>query len=182
MATTSTSHRKLCETSSARAHVKAWLTMLRTLVLALVCFSPALADGFVTLRSINYPDHFIRHRNYLGEITPVASDLDRADASFRMVPGLAGGDSVSFESKNYPGHYLRHQDFRIKLHPADSSSLFRNDASFRVKPGLANASWGSFESVNYPGYHLRHRNYHLYIEQGDGDLYRKDCTFKVLER
>jgi hypothetical protein len=105
--------------------------------------------------------------------------LDIDDSSFRIVKGLAGVDTISFESRNYPGHYLRHQGFRIKLHRPDGSELFRNDASFRVVKGLADTSWRSFESVNYPGYFLRHRNFQLYIEQGDGDLFRKDCTFKV---
>ena len=139
----------------------------------------AAADGFVSLKSYNYPDHYVRHRNYLGEITIVSSQLDFDDSSFRLVGGLAGGGTVSFESKNYPGHYLRHQGFRIKLHRPDGSDLFRNDASFRVMQGLADPSWSSFESVNYPGYFLRHRNFQLYIERGEGDLFRKDCTFRM---
>ncbi len=143
---------------------------------------PRMDSGFVALQSHNYQNHYIRHRSFLGEITPVSSGLDVADSSFRMVPGLAGGNSVSFESRNYPGYYLRHQGFRIKLHRPDGSDLFRKDASFRVIPGLADPSWSSFESVNYPGYHLRHRNFHLYIEQGSGDLYRRDCTFRTVER
>jgi len=122
----------------------------------------AAADGFVSLKSYNYPDHYVRH-----------------DSSFSLVGGLAGGGTVSFESKNYPGQYLRHQGFRIKLHRPDGSDLFRNDASFRVMQGLADPSWSSFESVNYPGYFLRHRNFQLYIERGEGDLFRKDCTFRM---
>jgi hypothetical protein len=149
---------------------------------AAVAPPPAPAGGFVSLQSYNYRNFYVRHRNYLGEITAVNSGLDVADSSFRMVPGLAGGNTVSFESRNYPGHYLRHQGFRIKLHRPDGSDLFRKDASFRVVPGLADPSWKSFESVNYPGYHLRHRNFQLFIEQGSGDLYRQDCTFREVER
>jgi hypothetical protein len=149
------------------------------LPLMMILCGQAAAGDFVSLQSFNYPDHYVRHRNYLGEITTVKSRLDIADSSFKMVQGLAGGNTVSFESKNYPGHYLRHQGFRIKLHRMDGSALFRKDASFRVVQGLADRSWKSFESVNYPGYFLRHRNYHLYIERGEGDLFRKDCTFKM---
>ncbi|NTU41577.1 MAG: hypothetical protein HGA78_00685 [Nitrospirales bacterium] len=95
------------------------------------------------------------------------------------IQGPAGGNTISFESRNYPGHYLRHQGFRIKLHRSDGSELFRNDASFRMVRGLADSSWNSFESVNYLGHFLRHRDFHLYLERGEGDLFRKDCTFRV---
>ncbi len=147
--------------------------------LIIILCGQATAEDFVSLQSYNYPDHYIRHRNYLGEITTVKSQLDIDDSSFRIVRGLSGGDTISFESKNFPGYYLRHQKFRIKLHRPDGSDLFRSDASFRVVQGMAHPSWNSFESVNYPKYFLRHRNFHLYIERGDGDLFRKDCTFKI---
>jgi hypothetical protein len=157
----------------------AW-RMFFALILIIFC-GEAAADGFISLKSYNYPNHYVRHRNYLGEITPVSSQLDSDDASFNMVNGLAGNNTVSFESKNYPGHYLRHQGFRIKLHRPDGSDLFRHDASFRVMQGLGNPAWSSFESVNYPGYFLRHRNFQLYIERGEGDLFRKDCTFRIVD-
>jgi len=147
----------------------------------LVFCGEAAADGFISLKSYNYQNHYVRHRNYLGEITTVSSPLDFDDSSFKMVKGLAGDNTVSFESKNYPGYYLRHQGFRIKLHRPDGSDLFRHDASFRVMQGMGNPSWSSFESVNYPGYFLRHRNFQLYIERGEGDLFRKDCTFKIVD-
>lgn len=133
-----------------------------------------------SIQSYNYQDHYIRHRDFLGEITRISSDLDRKDATFKVVPGLVGGSSVSFESANYPGYYLRHQGFRIKLHKFSNDNLFRQDASFMIRPGLADGSWSSFESVNYPGYYIRHRNFHLYLERGTGDLFRKDVTFRLV--
>lgn len=132
----------------------------------------------VRLQSLNYPGLFIRHRNFLGEITRITSDLDRKDASFRIVPGLANRNLISFESVNYPGYYLRHQGFRIVLSPRTNNELFRNDATFRRVPGLANRSMASFESYNYPGYYIRHRNFHLFLERGNTDLFRKDATFR----
>jgi hypothetical protein len=117
----------------------------------------------------------------MGYLTPVTSPLDRNDATFRIVPGLAGEDSISLESVNYPGYYLRHQGYQIKLHQASGDSLYRSDSSFRVKPGLADRTKVSLESVNYPGYYLRHRGFQFYIEQGSGELYNLDCTFSVVE-
>lgn len=133
----------------------------------------------VSLQSYNYQTHFIRHANFLGEITHIASELDRRDSTFKMVPGLADSRYISFESVNYPGYYLRHQDFRLRLHQSDGSQLFRADATFKMGPGLADGSWLSFESFNYPGHYIRHRDYHLYIERGGDDLFRKDATFRL---
>jgi hypothetical protein len=132
----------------------------------------------VRLQSLNYPGLFIRHRNFLGELTRITTDLDRKDASFKLVPGLADRNLVSFESVNYPGYYLRHQGFRIKLMRGPGDDLFRKDATFRRVPGLANSSMVSFESLNYPGYYIRHRDFHLYLERGNTELFRKDATFR----
>jgi hypothetical protein len=139
----------------------------------------AIAGSMASFQSYNFRNHFIRHANFLGEITPVSSDLDRKDSTFRIVPGMADGHYVSFESVNYPGHFLRHQDFRLKLQKFDGSQLFRQDATFKMVPGLADGSWTSFESVNYPGHYIRHRNFHLYLEKGSDDLFRKDSTFRA---
>lgn len=142
----------------------------------------ALAPGsIVSLQSVNYPTHYLRHRNYMGHLTTISSALDRSDATFRIASGLAGGDSISFESVNYPGYFLRHQNFQIKLHQSSVDQLYKADASFRVRPGLADSSKVSFESVNAPGHFLRHRGFQFYIERGSGDLYNKDCTFSVTE-
>lgn len=139
----------------------------------------AVRSGKITLRSHNYPNHAVRHRNFLGELTEIHSELDRQDATFKIVRGLADPAAVSFESVNYPGYYLRHQGYRIKLHKNDGSGLFQADATFRQVPGLADPAKYSFQSVNYPTHYLRHRGFALYIEQGDGDLYRSDCTFMI---
>jgi hypothetical protein len=133
----------------------------------------------VTLMAHNYPQHAIRHRNFIGEITEIHSDLDRKDATFKVVRGLADPAAISFESINYPGYYLRHQNFQIKLHKNDGSRLFQEDATFRKVSGLADYSKFSFESLNYPNYFIRHKNFLLYIERGSGDLYRNDTTFSM---
>lgn len=132
----------------------------------------------VRLQSMNFPGLFIRHRNFLGELTRITSDLDRKDASFRIVPGLADRRFVSFESVNYPGYYLRHEGFRIKLVRGTDNDLFRKDATFKRVPGLASPSMVSFESYNHPGYYIRHRDFQLFLEKGTTDLFRQDATFR----
>lgn len=140
---------------------------------------PAPYSQYRSLRSYNYPKYFIAHRNWLGEMITVSTELDRKDTTFNIVPGLADPTLISFESANYPGHYLRHEDFRIGLHPYQNTDLFKKDSTFRIVKGLANSQWVSFESVNFPGYYIRHSSSHLYIARGSDDLFRRDVTFKI---
>lgn len=142
---------------------------------------PQLPKYESSFESINYAARLIRHRNSLGEITPIISDLDRADATFRIISGLTGASgSVSFESKNYPGHFLRHQNSRMKLHPNDNSDLFRKDATF-IASDRGRFRPVRFESVNYPGHFIRHSNFELWIAQDDGsELFKADSTWRRL--
>jgi hypothetical protein len=143
----------------------------------------------VSLLSSNYPDRAIRHRSYLGEITPISSNLDRQDSSFRVVRGLAGR-GISFESINFPGHYLRHQSYRIRLAPSENTPLYRNDATFTPRHGLSGVPGEvSYESVNYPGHYIRHCSFHLYIDnnsRGNQDcnatpnVFQADTSFTIV--
>lgn len=146
------------------------------LSLGLACLS-AVAGEEVSLQSYNLLDHYIRHRDGMGELALFESTLNPADFCFIKSKGLDGSDSVSFEAKNFPGKYLRHKGFRVVLEANDGSELFKKDASFRVVPGLADPSGVSFESVNNPGFYLRHKNYRLFLESGEEYLFQQDCTF-----
>jgi len=138
-------------------------------------------DGTTAFESLVYPGRFIRHRNFLGELTPVSSNLDRADATFFIRPGLSGTpQSVSLESANYPGHYLRHQNFRIKLAQNDGSDLFRKDASFIMHEcdGILQGFW-YFESVNFPNHYIRHQNFELWLAPPDSNgLFLQDSLYR----
>jgi hypothetical protein len=158
----------------------------------------------IALKSLNFPDRFVRHAQFLGELTPVVSDLDRLDATFHLASGLTDGDSpdlVSFNSRNLGGYYLRHEDFRIRLHEQDrgfagpgdvmpperlaAQKLFREDATFIRESGLATSGDDddrvSFRSLNYPERHLRHRGFHLYVEPIADDEAKKDATFQIVK-
>lgn len=134
-----------------------------------------------SFRSWNYPDRYIRHRLSLGYIDKIVTrdSLGRKDATFRLVPGLAG-KCRSFESVNYPGHFLRHQNYRLKLAKQTSDKLFKEDATFCVVLGLASSQDRSFESVNFPKHYIRHSNFELWLAKSDGSpLFKKDATFIV---
>jgi hypothetical protein len=147
-----------------------------------------MADA--SFRSVNFPDRFIRHRNFLGELTQVLSDLDKHDATFTIVPGLADSRFISFRSVNIAGHFLRHQDFRLKLHlgpgifdpshPPPPDPFFE-DATFIVEPGLADATAVSFRSLNFRDRFIRHRDFHLFVEPDSSPNLKLDATFRKEE-
>jgi hypothetical protein len=134
---------------------------------------------YYSLESFNYPGFFARHQNSLGELTQVSSQLDRDDATWLMVPGLAGA-GVSLRSKNYPSYYLRHSGFRLQISQSDGSQLYREDATFYARRGNASSGpdWISFESFNFPGRFIRHSSYHLWLHPNDGSqLFSEDSTW-----
>ncbi|MBF6237138.1 AbfB domain-containing protein [Nocardia otitidiscaviarum] len=133
------------------------------------------------LQSYNIPDMYIRHAFFQGELTRVSTDLDRADATFDMVAGLADSSWVSFRSKNYPNRYLRHRNFRLQLDELSNDTLMRQDATFRMRPGLADTGASSFSAYNsnLREHYIRHRCFSLYLEPISDDLGRRDATFRV---
>lgn len=159
------------------------LTLSTLSVSVFTSINPAFtATPLVSIQSSNIPSSYIRHRNFIGEISPIVTNLDKADATFRKRPGLAFRGCVSFESTNFPGFYLRHQDFRIKLQKNDNSALFRGDATFCIQPGLADSSKVSFRAYNLPNHYIRHRNFELFVDEENRDgLLPADATFTITQ-
>jgi alpha-L-arabinofuranosidase B-like protein len=128
---------------------------------------------FWQFRSINFRNHLIRHRNFLGELT--IEQGPRWDFAFEVV----GEGWVRLKSRNFHTRYLRHRDFRLRLEgPSDPNpQLFRDDSLFWMRqPGLAGIGV-SFESYNYRGRFIRHRNFHLYVEPRHSPNLVSDATF-----
>lgn len=102
--------------------------------------------------------HYLRHargEGWLNLITAASPELDKADASFRLVSGLADPTCYSIEAGNIPGAYLRHRHSRIRLDTNDNSPLFAADATFCARDGLGGAGV-SWQSWNFPDNRLRH--------------------------
>ncbi len=126
----------------------------------------------------NNPGNYIRHQNGRGRIDAVINPYQ--DAQFKLVPGLADANGVSFQSVNYPGSYLRHRNGEIWLDSYDNSNLFAADATWFQRAGLADSNLTSFESYNYPGEYLRHQNSLLVRTAISSDLDKQDATFRPL--
>jgi hypothetical protein len=129
------------------------------------------------IQSYNFQDRYVRHADFGVRIDPNVSPVQ--DSQFRVVPGLTGSGTVSFQSVNYPGYYLRHYGYELELAADDGSAVFREDATFRQVPGLADGSWSSFQSFNYPDQYLRHQDYQLRIDPITDATGRADATFRL---
>ncbi|WP_293913464.1 AbfB domain-containing protein [Deinococcus sp.] len=115
-------------------------------------------------------DRYLRHQASLGYTSPVSAASDattRADATWRIVPGLADAGCYSFEASNFAGSYLRHSNFRLRIDPNDNGAQFRADATFCTQPGLSGAGV-SLESYNLSGQFIRHVGGELWLASGAG--------------
>jgi hypothetical protein len=135
-------------------------------------------------QSFNLPECFIRHHNFLGELSREVVGMER-EFAFKLVDrgqDAKGRRLVTLRSVFPEHHSLRHRDFRLHLEkssgPADQ--LFRQDSTFFLEPGLAapddhNAL--SFRSFNFPDRYIRHRDFHLFVEPRDSANLVPDATF-----
>lgn len=124
---------------------------------------------------------YLRHLNSLGYTELVTSSSDaalKADASWKVVAGLADASCVSLQSVNFPDKYLRHAGSRARIDAPDGSDLFKADATWCVKAALDGSSANvSLQSKNYPTSYLRHRGGEVWAEAGSDALYKQDATW-----
>ncbi|MFI0504506.1 AbfB domain-containing protein [Streptomyces albogriseolus] len=143
---------------------------------------------FRSLRVITpgYTDRYLRHKDgaVFTEVVNGGSEaLLKADATWRIVPGLTDTSCYSFESRNYPGEYLRHRDSRV-YKEGGSGDLFRADATFCPMRG---ANGGvRLSAYNFPGQYLRHYGAELWLAVPGGTraydspaLFAEDTTWAV---
>jgi hypothetical protein len=86
----------------------------------------------VGLRSKNANKLFLRHRDFRVHLEgPNGQDDEQfhRDSTFRIVPGLADPEHISFASINVPGGFLRHRDFHLYVEAGDGPG-FERDATF----------------------------------------------------
>jgi hypothetical protein len=138
----------------------------------------------ISLRYHSMPDYYVRCQDTLAELTTVQTPADTADAIFRVVPGLVGDSSASFELVSRPGIYLSTAEgVRAKFVRVDTSAVSRSSASFRIVPGLADPSCVSLRSY----YHLPNSAYlcyqdsHLWVDYDGPGALDEASTFEICE-
>ncbi|MER6831375.1 glycoside hydrolase family 43 protein [Streptosporangium sp. NPDC000563] len=143
----------------------------------------AVPTGNRSLRSANFPDRYLRHRDNLARIDPLSASstlADRRDATFTVTAGLANNGCYSFQAVNLPGYYLRHYNMRLTLQRDDGTAIFKGDATFCGRAGLAGGGTTSFESYNLPGRYLRHYNYEMRLDlKASTSVFASDASFTV---
>jgi hypothetical protein len=127
-------------------------------------------DAYKSLRvtTPGFTNRFARCDGALGcteVVTAASEDLLKNDATWKIVPGLAGAGFYSIESCNYRGHYLRHQGYRVRIDPPDGTDLFKADASWKAE---LTTSGVRFSSFNLPDRYLRHIYAELWLANSSG--------------
>ncbi|MFJ4699941.1 AbfB domain-containing protein [Streptomyces sp. NPDC088768] len=142
--------------------------------------------GYKSLRvtTPGFTDRYLRHYDGLANTEPVTAAspaLLKADATWKIVPGLSDSACYSFESRNYPGEYLRHREFRVHREAGDGSALFKADATWCAVPGEGGVR---LMASNFPGQYLRHYNSEVWLATPGGthaydtpDRFTEDTTW-----
>jgi Alpha-L-arabinofuranosidase B (ABFB) domain/F5/8 type C domain len=130
-----------------------------------------------------FTDRSLRHQASLGYTSPVSAASDavtRADATWKVVAGLADANCLSFEASNVAGSYLRHANSRLRIDPLDNASaLYKNDATFCPVPSLDGSSNVSLSSKNFPGSYIRHRGGEVWLDpNGNSAGFNADASWK----
>ena len=158
-----------------------WVACLALLMLPAVAF--VQEPEFRSLQAYRPENNYMRHAGFLGRTAQKKSDLDVGDAKFRVVPGLADKNCVSFEAANVTDHYFKQAFFRIVLAKRLDEQNFREDATFCVVSGLhrikrSGVESMSFRSFNFPDRYIRHRDFELWLDLFENTpMFREDATF-----
>jgi hypothetical protein len=141
---------------------------------------------FRSLQAYRPENNYMRHAGFLGRISQTKADVDARDAKFRVVPGLADKNCVSFEAADVRDHYFKQAFFRIVLAKRLDEKKFREDATFCIVPGLHRIKRSgidsmSFRSFNFPNRYIRHRDFELWLDPFENTpSYRDDATFFMI--
>ncbi|MFI5756274.1 AbfB domain-containing protein [Streptomyces sp. NPDC051569] len=138
---------------------------------------PTNAYRSLRVTTPGFTNKYLRHYDGLAStevVDSASAALLKSDATWKIVPGLAGGASCySLESRNYPGEYLRHQNFRVRRDPNDGSAVFRADATWCAVAGSGGVR---FSASNFPESYLRHINSEVWLATPGGGHAWDDAT------
>jgi hypothetical protein len=135
----------------------------------------SMSQTKVELSLFSNSSYFIRHYNYEAVLNNNVSPVE--DMQFRVVPGLANSNQISFESVNFPGYYLRHYNYKLYVNQNDDTALFAKDATFKRVSGLGNSSGYSYQSNNFPTRYIKVTDNVLYINEISTTADKNNATF-----
>ena len=99
---------------------------------------PGLAGQGVSFQSIEYPNRYLRHRNYRVWLDVEENNqLFKEDATFFIREGLSDANMVSFEAYNFPSRFMRHRGFWMYVEEIQSdldkrdATFYKNDAAIK---------------------------------------------------
>ncbi len=147
--------------------------------------SPMLQVGSTySLRVVTpgFTNRSLRHFNSLGFTEVVDANSDptlKADASWKVVAGLADANCISLQSVNFPVQYLRHAGSRARIDASTSPDPFKQDATWCVKAALDGSAGNvSLASKNFPTSYLRHRNGEVWLDPNDNSSgFKQDASW-----
>ena len=105
---------------------------------------------------------------------------------FRLVAGLWGDNTVSFESTTSPGHYLRARGDRMWVEQraavsGSDSETYGRECSFNPWDGRFFAGYTSFEAADRPDQWIRQRDRQLLLESVQSYQDNNDASFLLSE-
>ncbi|MGW9406888.1 AbfB domain-containing protein [Streptomyces diastaticus] len=115
-----------------------------------------------------HTERFLRHEDGLAWTAPVTEESGatlKADATYKVVPGLGDETCYSLESRNHPGEYLRHRESRVRRDADDGTRLFEADATWCAVPGEGGVR---LSSLNMSGSYLRHHDSEVWLATPGG--------------
>mmetsp|Transcript_57667 Transcript_57667/g.167031 ORF Transcript_57667/g.167031 Transcript_57667/m.167031 type:complete len:288 (-) Transcript_57667:106-969(-) len=118
-----------------------------------------IVGSLVRLKSCLGIEENFRHLQSMFMVGGERNEWYEHDSLFHVVPGSAGGGSVSLVSFNYSDKVVRHCDSSVILADRDSAGPLIEDMSWFAKPALnGRAGCVSLESVSLPSHFVRHHD------------------------
>jgi hypothetical protein len=132
----------------------------------------------VEVESKAVPSHFWATAGSSGQ-----ARLELTSHVFRMVPGLWGENTVSFESSTVPGHFLRARGEKMWVEEVDlqGQEATRKECSFNAWDDRFFAGYTSFESVSRSEEWIRQKDRELVMETVTGYQDTNDASFLITE-
>merc|ERR1712196_218940 len=130
--------------------------------------------GYMSFRSVNYPNHYLRHCN--GELwlhEKDGSELFDDDSTWKLK--MKNKKVNIFSAGNFEDHAIKIEGDQAFIRPLEGDD---DDFEFKVRPGNFWGQGFSFEAKHRKGHLLRHCGFKLFLHPfEDDELYRLDSTF-----